>query len=364
MGARYLRELPTFTRSMTAPACSRGRAWATAAVLAVAACGGPAENARSATLEEVAVLEPSFQLQENDEVVNVVPLVSVDPRGGFLVADSREAQVRRYGPRGELLWNAGRRGSGPGEFRQPQAAVRMKDGSVAAVDMGGRITIFDSVGSRVVRTVRSPFRFVEDVEVLDDSLLLVSAIFRDQGKGPRLHLWNARADTVVTSFFAPFLRARNPVAATIAGWTKVAVRGDSVAAIFALSDSVHFFDRGGRTLGSVPIPFIGFRRVGAEVPDGGEDPVRREKWLTSFDYVADVHWLPDGDLLIAYQSIVPGGAYTRDWHLTRMSPSGRRVFEARGIPWLLTVDSRDGGLYLVTPGAEVPNQWTLARLRR
>lgn len=349
------RFLPRFCAIILCTAC--------AGAVACGREGAPGKRVTAAALEDVAVLERTFRLEENDDVVNVSPLVSLDPRGGFLVADSREAQVRRYGLGGELLWHTGTRGSGPGEFRQPRAAVRMNDGTVAALDQGGRMTVLDSAGSRVLRTVRTPFRFVEDVEVMGDSLLLVSAILREQGQGPRLHLWNLRQDTVAASFFEPFRRAPNPVAATIAGWTKVAVRGDSLAAIFALSDSVHFFDRAGKPLGSISIPFAAFRRVGRHVPDGGEDPVRREKWLTSFDYVADVHWLPDGDLLVAYQSIVPGGAYTRDWHLTRMTASGTRVFELRDVPRLLAVDPLQGGLYLVKPGAEVPNEWTLALLR-
>lgn len=329
-----------------------------------AACAPDGDSTMSAaSLSDVAVLERGIDLQENDAVINVNPLVSVDPRGGFLVADSREAQVRRYGGSGELLWYAGARGSGPGEFRQPRVVVRLRDGNVVVLDQGGRITTFDSLARTVVHTTRSPFRFVEDAKVLDDSVLLVSAILRGKGQGPRIHLWNTRRDTVQGSFFEPFLRVRNPVAATIAGWSKLSVRGDTVAVVFALSDSVHFFSRRGEPHGSVPIPFVHFRRVGPHVPEGGDDPAKRERWLTSFDYVADVHWLPGGDLLVPYQSVVPGGAYTRDWHLVRMTRAGRPVFELRSIPRLLTVDPGSGALYLVKPGAEVPNQWTLAHLR-
>src|SRR3954471_25026938 len=58
----------------------------------------------------------SVTLEESDDVVNVLIRANLDPRGGFLVADEQEDQVRRYGPDGRLLFTFGRRGAGPREF--------------------------------------------------------------------------------------------------------------------------------------------------------------------------------------------------------------------------------------------------------
>lgn len=334
------------------------------AMILVSACGRGTTGDRASTtrLEDVLAFERTIDLEENEAVVNVSPLVSVDTRGGFLIADSREAQVRRYERSGELLWHVGSRGRGPGEFTQPRAAVRGRSGAVVVFDQSGRVTIFDSTGTHLLNTLATEFRFVEDVEVLDRDRFLVAALHREGIEGPRIHLWNLERDSVIASFFAPLPGARNRVAATIAGWTKLSLRGDTVAAIFALSDSIHLFTAAGASLGTIPIPFAEFRRVGREVPEGGNDPQRRERWLSSFDYVGDVHWLRGGDLLVPYQSIVPGGAYTRDWHLARMTRAGDRVFELRNVPRLLTVDENDG-LYFIAPGAEEPSRWTFARFR-
>jgi hypothetical protein len=95
----------------------RAAATATLAVvlLAYAACDGdsPAPAAREslagnggATLTSLR----TFDVEENDDVVNVTPTVRIDGRGGLLVADAPESQIRRYSPEGKLLWFAGRRG--------------------------------------------------------------------------------------------------------------------------------------------------------------------------------------------------------------------------------------------------------------
>lgn len=338
-----------------------------AALAATAAlgCSPPAADAARAlaSWDQAVAVSRRFALQENEDVVTVSPSVQFDGRGGFLVADGPEGQVRRYGARGELLWKAGARGGGPGEFSNVQNVVRLRSGEVFAADFHGRFTVFDSVGRRVVRTIRSPLSFVEDVQPLSDSTILISGILNGDHSAPRLHVWNVDRDRIVRSFFAPFRRARNPVAATIAGWTKASVRGDTIAAIFALSDSVYLFTTAGTPVRALALPSPRFRRVGRDVPENGDDPRTRARWLASFDYVADVFWMHDGDLLVPYQSIVPDGAYTREWHLLRLGRSGEQKLEMRSVPRLLAVDSRADQLYFVAPGAEAENEWVLASLR-
>ena len=57
-----------------------------------------------------------IHLEENDRVLNVQVHMSLDPRGGFLVADAAENQIRRYDRNGKLLAHFARKGEGPGEF--------------------------------------------------------------------------------------------------------------------------------------------------------------------------------------------------------------------------------------------------------
>src|SRR5688500_16227613 len=67
----------------------------------------------------------TLTLEENDHVVNVLIRATPDPRGGYLVSDEQENQLRRYDTQGRLLLSVGRRGSGPREFTGLNRAVRL-----------------------------------------------------------------------------------------------------------------------------------------------------------------------------------------------------------------------------------------------
>lgn len=335
---------------------------AAAAILAVGCDEG--ESASLQTLEDVVAFGPTIELEESDDVINVTPAVTLDPRGGFLVADEREGQLRRYGASGALLWHAGRMGSGPGEFRSLAMALRLPDGSVLAAERSGSFTLFDSAGTTAGERIRNPFMLVEDMDVVNDSTVLVAARLEGRrGTGPGLHLWDLRTRRVRSSFFDPLAAAPNQTAAIIAGWSKASVRGDSVAAIFALSDTIYRFTLDGRPIDKRPIPFAHFRAVPRENPSGAVDPVRRAQFLSSFDYVADVHWLPDGRILVPYQSVLADRALTRAHHLFAMDAAGKRLFEVQDVPRLLAVVPQSQRLLFISPDAEAPNQWTFAELR-
>lgn len=307
-----------------------------------------------------------LSLEENPQVLNVQPVVTLDPRGGFLVADFNEAQLRRYSREGALLWHAGSKGEGPGQFSAARHVVRLRSGEILAADFEDRLTIFDSTASSVVRTIKTGLLRIEDLAVVDDSLILVSGLPGGNLAGPRLHLWNLRADTIVRSFFAPFEGLRNKAAATVADWTRASLRGDTLAVVFSLNDTIYYYTLAGEQLGATPLPSRAFRRVGPEAPADFKSPA---EWLASFDLISDIHWLSDGRLLVLYQSLVPSpgfqpgaGSIDRAYHLLKMTRAGELVFEFRDVPRLLAIDPETDSLYFVTPGAETPNRWSVARM--
>ncbi len=305
----------------------------------------------------------SFQVDENDEVVNVTPILVPDPRGGFLVVDPSESQIRRYSDGGKLLWHAGRRGRGPGELTSPTVIGRLASGQVVTAERGGRLTFFDSAGQALIRTAETRLAHVEEMVVVDDTTLLLSGVGETGVAGPRLHLWSTVRDTIVHSFFSPFPHQRNQAAAVVAGYVEAAVRGDTIAAVFGPSDTVYLFTRAGRPAGQLPLPPSAFRPAPRDPPRRTiTHPIKRAQWISTFDLMADVEWLPGGNLLVAYQSIDAERAMTRRWHLLGVARDGSRTFEHRDFSLLLGADSRSGLVYLVEPGAEAPNRWNVARL--
>jgi hypothetical protein len=307
--------------------------------------------------------EDWFSVDENDQVVNVSPTLVRD-RDGLLVVDVAESQIRRYSSRGKLLWYAGRRGRGPGEFTSVTVVGRLPSGLVVAGERGGRLTFFDSTGQALVRTVETRLAQLEEMVVLDDSTLLLSGVGKAGIPGPRLHLWSIPRDTVRASFFAPFPGQRNRAAASLAGYTRAAVRNGTVAAVFGASDTIYFYQLpDGSPAGQVPIPSEQFRPAPEREPGRTiTDPRARAEWVSAFDLMADVSWLPDGSLMVAYQSVDGDRALTRRWHLLGMTRDGRRTFEFRNFSRLVGTDPESGRAYLVDRKATEPNQWSVARL--
>lgn len=316
---------------------------------------------RTLTATDAIRTERTFTLFESDAVINVVPQAFLDPAGGFLVTDEREGQLRSYAPDGALRWHTGRKGDGPGEFQLIAGAARLASGEVAAVDRNGRITLFDAEGKMVLHTVETGLSQVTDVAAVRDSLLLVAGVAEGRRQGPRLHLLHPRTAEPLGRFFAPFAGSPNEAAATVAGFIRFDLRGDTVAATFGVSDTVYVFTADGKRLWQFPLRADSLRRVPHGAPSAGTQ-MERFSWLTTFDLVADVHWLPDG-IVVAYQSVLPGTAFERQWHLLTMTRGGQPRLEVPRVPPLLTVDPRRGTFYFLDPDGETPDRWIEARLR-
>ena len=360
--------LPTRLRLL---AVARRAAPLLACAAAAASCGRAGAGLRAGADEPPASLDAYVRwqgdvpLEENREVVNVLVRMNLDPRGGFLVADEQEDQVRRYDAAGRLLAHFGRKGYGPREFTYLHRALRLRSGGILAVDDNYRIAVFDSTGAAVSRTFRTDVSPLHAARVVNDSLLLLGGQVRDRRAAPpgtRLHLWNLRTGTPVRHFFTPAVRGRaHVIAAATAGFVAADVRGDTVAAAFALTDTLYFFGLDGRRLGAVPIPFRHFRRLSENrpVPSQLAGLTAARAWVGSFSMISDVFWLRDGTFLVQYQDRV--GSEPR-WRLLRMRRDGTPLFEAVGTPYLMQVDPATGVLYFQKPGSAVPNVLSLAVL--
>jgi hypothetical protein len=335
----------------------------------LAACGGPGAdpvpNPSSAALDDVVTWVTSLDVEEPPEALLVLPVVALDHRGGFIVADKREAQVRRYDAEGRLLWSTGRKGGGPGEFYVPSHAIRLPTGEIVVIDRNGRLTTFDSTGASVLHTVSTGIAAGHDLHVVSDTVLLIAGRLGVDRGGPRLHLWSLPSERIIHSFFSPFEGSLNKEIAHVMGWSTVSIRGDTLAATFSTSDTVYLHGVDGRLLARIPLSSAYFRKERVEPPRRMlTDPLQQTEWLAGVDLVERVYWLQDGSFAVQYQSVIPGTAFERVRHLIHMSRDGRRLLESREVPQILTVDPTTSTLYFVDPQAEVPNRWAVARFRQ
>lgn len=339
-------------------------------IAALAACGGERAAEAAAPREAFTPLDRhlawgrTLSLEENDAVVNVLVRATPDPRGGFLVADEQEDQVRRYDANGRLLLTFGRRGPGPREFTALNRVFRLPSGDLLAIDALSHGAVFDSTGAALKRTFRVPVGAVKMAYLLNDSLLLVGAQGQDErgaDADARLHLWDLRRDRLARSFFpVRGTTQAHAFAANTAGLLGASARGDTLATVFALSDTIYLFDLAGRRLGTVPLRAEGLRRFDPAMRMPRMDLVSVREWFGRFSLVSDVWWLRDGSFLVQYQD--REGVEPR-WRLVHLARDGRRLFESKDTPYLVAVDPATDTLWFVRPGSPTPNAWTSARLR-
>jgi len=338
----------------------------------LASCGDVADRDRAGPPVPLP-FDSAFQvvdrvaLEETPSVVNVSIRVTPDPWGGWLVADGREAQVRRYAADGTLLWRAGRRGQGPGDFEAAVAAVRLPSGEVVVADRNGRLTFFEESGREVLGTVPTGIRMVEGLWALGTESLLISGHHPDGPLGPRLHVWSLEEERIEHSFFSPLPESPNLDVSAVVGWARAARRDDTIVATFTTMDTLFLFPEEGEVVRKVPLPPSRLRRV-AESEDPGQvtDPRERFEILTRFDYVTELYAGPGGDLLLEYRSLVPhdeAGVEWGRWHLLGISPEGELLFEVRDAPRLLGRTEVEGEFVFQDPDSEVPGEWIVARAR-
>lgn len=334
-------------------------------LLCVLACEGPSEDPQPipemAFGEAVQVID-TLSLEENAEVVTVNIDVASDDGSGYVIADRAEGQVRVYDQAGRLLWFGGGRGGGPAEFSSLVLARRMPDGSLLCAERNASLTVFDTHKDSAVQTIPTEFFHVEDMDVLDDETLAITAMITANHPGPRVHIWNLRENRVTSSFFSPFDRAQNRAAATVAGWTKVSRRGDSLAVVFATSDTVYVYSRKGSEARKIPLPSRFFRQVPMEEPSRALSARERLEWLSTFDLVTDVWWLSTGNIVVQYQDVPPDLTLDdRRWHLLAMDSTGRLLAELRNTPRAFLVDEDSGLIVFQNPRSVVPGDWLVGK---
>jgi WD40 repeat protein len=300
----------------------------------------------------------TVQVEELDSALVVSPRLVVDS-DGFLVTEFTAKQVRRYKGNGELDWQRGREGDGPGEFKSPTAVVRMPDGRLIVSDFHSKLVTYSADAATVVSTVSVPFSRLDGMIPLDNDHLLLNA---SSEKGDLIHVWNTRTGAVENSFFRGMDHVTNKKFARSANFIVTARRGDTVAIAFSISDSIFFHNIDGTRVDAIRIPADSFRKIPDVLPADriNSDPDYRAAWLKSFDVISNMKWLPDGTLVVSYGAFA--GGRVESAFLVHTTRSGVRLMETR-TPLLLAVDDASGTLYFSAAGADVPDRWVAAKIQ-
>ena len=200
------------------------------------------------------------------------------------------------------------------------------------------------------------FHQIHDLDVVDDSLVLVSAdapVSADGGWiSNKLHVLHVGSDSIIRSFFTPNLEPQFLPAAVMVSTTRATVWSDTIAAVFALSDSIFFFDTEGRRIAADPVPSRLYQPLQTELPDNRAE---LPEWLNSFSIFTSLHAGPASTLVLQFRQ---QGALNLIWY----SRSAGLLAEAAGTPFLHFVDPTDQKLFFADPQSLIPNTWLVGRL--
>lgn len=317
------------------------------------------------SLEDIVEWTGEVRLEENRKVINVLPRVKLDPRGGFLISDVKEDQVRLYSQTGKIRHVLGESGRGPGEFQYPTSAIRLTGGRLLVAGLTGKLSLFDSTGT-FLRSVRVPVHAVMDMHELPDGTVLMAGASRGEAPGEKvylLHRVNLKRGKILDSFFAmPTLDPRHQAALiSLANLVAFDVRNQEIVAAFSLKPVLHFFDVNGEELDRTELSLQQFNSM---TPPRSTSVMTRagiSEWYATFSLIESIHWIEDGILLQYYDHADPQ-ARDLKWTVSLVDRAGGRVFERPDSPQLLTLNPETSTLYFVHPESETPERWAVGTL--
>lgn len=264
------------------------------AVLA-AGCGrgGPDDAASSAPR---LVLVDSISIAESDSAYIADPNdLAVGPDGTIYVADRFLKKVHAYGRDGRPIRTFGRGGEGPGELMNPSFLAFDADSLLYVVD---RLEIerFDTRTGAHVGGFATPRR----VGLINVSRGRLVAGYADPASnGSVAALAPSGGGMRVTGPFPELLR--NPLLFPMFNSVSIAVRGDTAASAFVVTDYVYLSSLSGPGTDSILVPVR--RRNGARpevLRRFAASPTRKrgEAAVYGSSVPMDLHWLPDGHLAL------------------------------------------------------------------
>jgi hypothetical protein len=295
----------------------------------------------------------SLALEEPGTVVTINPLLFRDPRGGFLVVENGEEQVRVYSEQGKLRDVFGEGTGRADSLRAPTGADRLPNGDIIASSLLSKnLTVVPAERDKPVWHIETPLRLLEGITVLNEDQVLLTG---PDAPYPMtlLHVWDLSRGEIVTDFFPPPRHLDSNVV-LILGRVHTAIRGDRLAVVHSLSDTLFVFDRAGTAISAVHIPVEPFRVPKGPLPQVSSLEKRRE-WTDQWTFLSDVFWVDDENVIVQWAR---GRRRHAAYGLVQINTSGRQVWSMTRTPRLL--DVRGDRIVFQDPKSDFPNRLIVA----
>lgn len=183
----------------------------------------------------------------------------VGPDGTVFVIDYSQFAVLKVGADGRLLWRAGRKGQGPGEFVRPYRVAATADGGALVYDGStGEVSTFDSAG-RFVAKARLGIWFAQvDAIAGIDSIVVIAGTVRSLSGAPgdavesSIHVFSASGSRIRS--FGPLPIAKDPAVLRFWGAGQLSIDADG-ALVFVrkIPYEIYRFSLSGRELSRVAV---------------------------------------------------------------------------------------------------------------
>lgn len=294
-----------------------------------------------------------IRLQESDSTLVVAPYLTVGHERDLWIADALEQRILRYDRDGRLIRAFGRKGSGPGEFVAPMRVLPLGSDSVLVVDPGKGAVVLDHFG-RQLGTFEVPLGTLTDAVLVGPTRVAIAGRSLTTQSGQRVALLSLASGTVEALLVSPGLPQELQLLEASFGFVKLAARGDTLAAIHSLLDSIWIRNPDG----SVAVLPLRPREVRPALPTDYLRRSRREV-VRELRRHHDLFWLPDGRFLI--QSVT-GGAGEEEWHLSLFEVTGDEIESWPTAPRMMGL--RGDTAIFVDPTALAPNRWVEVVLGR
>lgn len=305
--------------------------------------------------EDVFVIEDSLILEESPSVVTVAPRVSLDDGGGFLVADEAEHQVRVYSRRGALRRAYGQGTDQADSIKSPGRARRLPNGDILVVNLQGPLTVISERSDASARFIPVRLRTVRNAEVVGPHEVLLAGTDSSPPSATLFHLDLSTAQITAKQFPPP--GNLDQWVTTFMSSVRIAQRGERIAAVHMLSDTLVLFDRSGHEQSRVRIPIDPFVAPEGPLPNL-RSAAQRYAWTTKFTMVMDLFWVDDNHLIVQWAKAV-GDGLEADTGILQMDLTGTRVWAIAPAPVLVAV--RGDEFLFSAPRGKARGRWAIAK---
>lgn len=300
----------------------------------------------------------TVELEEPRGVLTVAPTVSLDSGGGFLVADAAEHQVRVYSPHGKLLQAFGEGTDRVDSIKSPGRVLRLPNGDLFVVNLAGPLTILPGGLEEPARFISRSLRTARYAEVLNDREVLMVGSDSNPVSATLFRL-DLPSGQYSARYFAPPAHLDKWVT-TFMSSVRIARRGNRIAAVHMLSDTLVIFDLTGREQKRVPIPIDPFRAPQGPLPDDVTTAAERYAWTAQFTMIMDLFWIDDNTLIVQWAKALDNGL-DADMGILQMDTTGARAWAIAPSPKLVAVRGEE--FFFRNPRNHEPNRWWVAKRR-